>query len=290
MKKLILVFTVALFAFGLASCGTEGETNPLDDIMADNPTESLSPDNPLKVGMDLRWAPFETIDINGDPIGISVDLAYELGLYLDRTIEIVDLDFGSLITAITTEEIDVIIASMSITEERKGSLSFSDPYFYFPLITVLNKEFKEEYMVETKADLFLVDGAIFVGPKSFVSLTIPREEALNPVIREVNDANAALIEIITGAADAFIISASSAAEYHEANKGTTELLWDAVDYSPIGMGVSKKNEAILVDLNAFIATLDDEDGVYDRLAAKYDAVIEFGLEDQGLDFYLKDEE
>lgn len=290
MKKIYLVFIVVLFTIGLASCETNEEHNPLDDIMANNPTESLSPDNPLKVGMDLRWAPFETIDINGDPIGISVDFAYELGLYLNRTIEIVDLDFGSLITAISTEEIDVIIASMSITEERKGSLDFSEPYFYFPMITVLNKEFKEEYAIESKDDLFAVDGAIFVGPKSFISLSIPREEALNPVIREVNDANAALIEIITGAADAFIISASSASEYHEANKGTTELLWDAVDYSPIGMGVSKGNEALLLELNAFIATLDETDGVYARLAEKYDAVVEFGLEGQGLDFYLKDEE
>lgn len=290
MKKIVLIVTIALFTFGLASCDNGAEKNPLDDIMANNPTLELSPDNPLKVGMDLKWAPFETIDINGDPIGISVDFAYELGLYLNRTIEIVDLDFGSLITEISTDQIDVIIASMSITEERKGSLNFSDPYFHFPLITVLNKEFQDENNVQTKAELFEIDKVIFVGPKSFVSLSIPREEALNPVIREVNDANAALIEIISGAADAFIISASSAAEYHAANEETTELLWDAIEYSPIGMGVSKDNEALLVDLNAFIATLRDTDGVYDRLAEKYDAVIEFGLEGQGLDFYIKDEE
>lgn len=288
VRKIFVLFLSLFIIVGLTGCSTE-DKNPLDDILANNPTTDLSPEDPLKVGMDLRWAPFETIDINGDPIGISVDLAYELGIYLNRTIEIVDLEFGSLITAIETEQIDVIISSMSITDERKESINFSDPYFYFPLITVLNKEFNENNSIETKEDLYAIDGVRFVGPKSFVSLSIPREEALNPIIRETNDANAALLEIISGAADAFIISASSAAEYHAANPDTTVLLWDAVDYSPIGMGVSKNNEELLSKLNEFIGTLDEEGGVYDRLSEKFDAVIEYGLENQGLDFYLKDE-
>ncbi len=291
MKKILLVLSVLALSFGLTACNSdEVEKNPLDDIIANNPTTDLSPEDPLKVGMDLKWAPFETIDKNGDPIGISVDFAYELGIYLNRTIEIVDLEFGSLITAIETNQIDIIIASMSITEEREQSISFSDPYFYFPLITVLNKDFQDEHNVTSKEELFAIDAVTFVGPKSFVSLSIPREEALNPVIREVNDANAAVLEIVSGASDAFIISASSAVEYHAANMDSTELLWDAITYSPIGMGVSKSNEALLVQLNEFIAICNEEDGVYDRLGEKYDAVIEYGLEGQGLDFYLKDEE
>lgn len=291
MKKLLLVLVALTVSFTLSACGKEEiEKNPLDDIVAFNPTLELSPDDPLKVGMDLRWAPFETIDQSGDPIGISVDFAYELGIYLNRTIEIVDLEFGSLITAIETEQIDIIIASMSITEERAQSISFSDPYFYFPLITVLNKDFASDYTINSVEDLYAIDSVKFVGPKSFVGLSIPREEALNPVIREVNDANAAVLEIVTGAADAFIISASSAAEYYEANKGTTKILWDPVSNSPIGMGVKKDNQALLEQLNAFIATCDEDNGVYDRLGEKYDAVVEYGLEGQGLEFYLKDEE
>ena len=83
MKKIILGITVILLVFTLSACKS---------------------DNTLKVGMDLRWPPFETIDNNGDPIGISVDLAYALGEYLDREVVIVDLEFGSLITALATED------------------------------------------------------------------------------------------------------------------------------------------------------------------------------------------
>jgi polar amino acid transport system substrate-binding protein len=243
----------------------------------------------LRVGMDLRWAPFETIDSLGKPTGISVDLAYELGTFLNREVEIVNLEFGSLITALETNQIDVIIGSMTITAERAQKINFSDPYFYFPLITVMNKSFYESNTFETKEELFAIPGVRYVGPKTFISLSIPREEALNPIILEVNDANAAVLEVISGSADAFIISASSAVNYANANPDTTVIFWDPIDYSPIGMGVAKGNDALLASINAFIASLFT-DGVYDRLGVKYNDIIAQGLPGQTIYFYTKVED
>jgi len=271
MKKLLIGITVLLLVFTLTACKNNSE-------------------NTLKVGMDLRWPPFETIDSNGKPTGISVDLAYSLGEYLDREVEIVDLEFGSLITALATEQIDIIIGSMSITEDResKENFTFSDPYFYFPLITVLNKDFYEANPVETKAELFAIDGVNYVGPLSFVSLSIPRDEALNPNILEVADSNTAILEVLSGAADAFIISASSAAGYQAANPETTVILWDPIDLSPIGMGMRDDDAQFKDDVNSFIAGLNDTDGVYDFLRDRYDDIVAEDLPGQGVDFYIYD--
>ncbi len=266
MKKIVLTLSIMLFSIILFSCG-EAEVNT------------------LKVGMDLRWPPFETIDEQRNPSGISVDLAYELGDYLGMEVEIIDLEFGSLIPALETKQIDVIIGSMTITEERALSINFSDPYFYFPLITVLNKSFYEAHPVETKAELFAIAGVRYVGPKTFVSLTIPEEFALSPELLEVNDSASAVLEIITGSADAFIISASSAAEYVLQNPDTTVLLWDPIDLSPIGMGLRQDDLALLEQVNAFIASLESS-GVYGRLRTKYDSIISEALPGQGLDFYI----
>ena len=269
MKKLILGITVLLLVFTLSACKS---------------------DNTLKVGMDLRWPPFETIDNSGDPTGISVDLAYALGEYLNRDVEIVDLEFQTLITALSTGEIDIIIGSMSITADREANpnFTFSDPYFYFPLITVLNKDFYEANPVHTKAEWFAIDGVNYVGPLSFVSLSIPREEALNANILEVADSNTAVLEVISGTADAFIISASAAAGYNAANPETTVLMWDPIDLSPIGMGMREDDTDFVDDVNAFIAGLNDTDGVYDMLREKYDDVVAEDLPGQGVDFYIYD--
>jgi polar amino acid transport system substrate-binding protein len=245
--------------------------------------------NTLKVGMDLRWPPFETVDKDGNPTGISVDLAYELGEYLGREVEIIDLEFGSLITALETNEIDIIIGSMSITEDRAQKINFSDPYFYFPLITVLNKDFYDMYMPETKEDLFgITEEVVYVGPKSFVSLSIPQAEATNPTIHEVNDSNAAILEVVAGTSDAFIISASSAAGYASENPDTTVLMWDPITASPIGMGMRKGDTELLADVNEFISMLGDAGGVYEMLAEKYDDVIAEQLPGQGLSFYTQE--
>ncbi len=269
MKKILLVVSALVFVFVLSACGT-------------------SDDDVLKVGMDLRWPPFETVDGDGMPTGISVDLAYELGEYLDREVEIVDLEFGSLITALETNEIDIIIGSMSITEERALKINFSEPYFYFPLITVLNKDFYDLYQPMTKEDLFgLTNEVVYVGPKSFVSLSIPQAEAVNPVIHEVNDSNAAILEVVSGTSDAFIISASSAAGYNSENPDTTVIMWDPITSSPIGMGMRKSDTDLLEQVNAFIAALGDTGGVYERLAAKYDDIIAEELPGQGLSFYTE---
>ena len=271
MKKILLGFTVLLLVFTLSACKSDTEDT-------------------LKVGMDLRWPPFETIDSNGDPTGISVDLAYALGEYLDRDVEIVDLEFGSLITALAAEQIDVIIGSMSITEDRENNpnFTFSDPYFYFPLITVLNKDFAEANPVTTKDELFAIDGVNYVGPLSFVSLSIPRDEALNANILEVADANTAVLEVVSGTADAFIISASAAAGYQAANPTTTVLMWDPIDLSPIGMGMREDDTELKADINAFIAGLNETDGVYDMLREKYDGIVAEVLPGQGVDFYIYD--
>ncbi len=269
MKKVLLLVTVLFTIFTLSSCGRN--------------------DNVLRVGMDLRWPPFETVDENGLATGISVDIAYELGEYLGKEVEIVDLEFGSLITALETNDIDVIIGSMTITEDRSQKINFSDPYFHFPLITVLNKGFYDEYMPETKADLFgIEDEVVYVGPKSFVSLSIPTDEAINPVIHEVNDSNAAILEIVAGTSDAFIISASSAAGYNRENPDTTVLMWDTIDLSPIGMGVRKSDTELLEDINKFIATLDDAGGVYEMLGEKYDDIIAEELPGKTLRYYIEE--
>jgi polar amino acid transport system substrate-binding protein len=238
--------------------------------------------------MDLKWPPFEDRDSNGEPYGISVALAYELGEYLDRPVKIVDMDFSLLMPAVDSGQIDVILASMTIREDRELVVDFSDPYFFYPLLTAMNKTFAEDNNITTKEELFAVDGARFVGTASTISLTIPTAEATNPVIQEVVDTETATASLITGGSDAFIISISTAAAITNVNTDTTVMLWDAIEYSPIGMAVAEGDpDELLVDLNAFIAGMR-ANGVIDRLAAAYDDDIAANLPGQGLELYLDD--
>jgi len=99
--------------------------------------------DPIRVGMDLRYPPFETVTGENEPEGISVDVAMAFGEYLGRPTEIVNTNFGGLIPALQSGEIDIVIASMSITAARQEVVDFTDPYFFFKIITLVNKDFAE---------------------------------------------------------------------------------------------------------------------------------------------------
>jgi len=83
---------------------------------------------PLVVGMELAYPPFETINSQGAPAGVSVDLAEALGEYLHRPIRIENIPFTGLIPSLLTGKIDLIISSMTDTPEREKTIAFSDPY------------------------------------------------------------------------------------------------------------------------------------------------------------------
>jgi polar amino acid transport system substrate-binding protein len=262
MKKIFSVFTIALLLF-VTACGNTADTEK----------------EVLRVGMDLRWPPFETIDDTGNPSGISVAFAEELGQFLDMEVEIVNTEFGSLIPSLETGKIDVIIGSMSITDERKQKINFSDPYFYFPIITLVNANSG----IETVDDMWTREGVKFVAPEGFFTVAIIEQNANNPeIITADNDAS--ILQVKDGTADAFLVSPATVVGGNTRYPEETKILWDPVLRSPIGVGVSKDNEDLLMKVNEFIAGL--EDGVYDRIGEEFNSVIAESLPGQTLRFYI----
>ncbi len=83
--------------------------------------------------MDLSYPPFETIDENGKPAGISVRISQALADYLGRPLRIENMPFVGLIPSLQNGRIDCIISSMTDTPERRqvdrlfGSLPFDWP-------------------------------------------------------------------------------------------------------------------------------------------------------------------
>jgi biotin-[acetyl-CoA-carboxylase] ligase BirA-like protein len=83
---------------------------------------------PLRVGMELSYPPFEMTDPQGRPTGVSVRLAEALAKHLGRPLVIENIAFDGLIPALKTGRIDCIISSLTATPERAKSIAFSEPY------------------------------------------------------------------------------------------------------------------------------------------------------------------
>ena len=242
----------------------------------------------LKVGMDLQYPPFETFDDDNEPSGISVDVAQGLADRLGLELEVVNMDFSTLIPSLETGGIDIAIASMSITEERELKVDFSKPYFYFKIIGLLNKDYAVENNLGEDAaadDLWAVEDTKFIGLAGQISTSIPESHGFT--VQEAIDKASAITEVTQGRSDVLIMSPEVIVNANTAYPDTTQVFWSALDVSPIGMAVAEGNAALLAEANAYIDTLDEEDGVYDTLREKYQPYLD-GLYGGGvtMDIYI----
>ena len=244
---------------------------------------------PLRVAMDLNYPPFETVDADNNPIGISVDVAVALGEYLGREIEIVNTGFGSMIPALNAGDVDIIIGSMSITEARAEVVDFSDPYFYFKIISLVNKGFADANGLtedSTTEELLALDDARFVGIVSQVSATIPQSYGKD--VSESPDLPSAILSVAQGTSDILLMSAFPVANGFQSNPDTTIIVYDAFVSSPIGMAVRKGEPDLLNQVNEFIAQMSDSGSTYDVLSAKFEEEVTSRLGRFGLEFFINE--
>ena len=245
--------------------------------------------NALRVGMDLRYPPFETRDAAGNPEGISVDVATAFAEYLGRPVEVVDTNFGSLIPALNAGEIDVIIASMSRTEERAQAIDFSDTYFYFKIISLVNRSFAEANGItidSPKEDLTGLGTTRFTGITGQVSASIP--QSLGFDVEIATNLEAAVLNVVQGSSDVLMMSAFPVTRGHLANPDDTIVLWDPFVSSPIAMGVRQGETELLAQANSFIATMAQPGGLYEQLAERWDDIVQERLGRFGLEFFINE--
>ncbi|HWK78459.1 MAG TPA: amino acid ABC transporter substrate-binding protein/permease [Microbacterium sp.] len=81
------------------------------------------------IGTDTTFAPFEFTDENGDLVGIDMDLLRAIAEDQGFEVEIRQLGFDAAVQALQSNQVDAVMAGMSITDERKKVFDFSDPYF-----------------------------------------------------------------------------------------------------------------------------------------------------------------
>jgi glutamine transport system permease protein len=92
------------------------------------------------IGTDITFAPFEFQDVNGDFVGIDMDLLEAIAKDQGFNYEVKPLGFNAAVQALESKQVDAVIAGMSITEERAKKFDFSDPYFDSGVIMAVDED------------------------------------------------------------------------------------------------------------------------------------------------------
>jgi glutamine transport system permease protein len=92
------------------------------------------------IATDVTFAPFEFQDVSGEFVGIDMDLVKAIAEDQGFKYEIRPLGFNAAVQALEAQQVDAVIAGMSITEERKQKFDFSDPYFDSGIIMAIDED------------------------------------------------------------------------------------------------------------------------------------------------------
>jgi polar amino acid transport system substrate-binding protein len=254
MKRTSLLYRVAVICMLVATSLVMATAGHAKDTAAKDT---------LIVGMELAYPPFEMTDEKGAPKGVSVDLANELGKTLGKKIVIQNTAFDGLIPALKTEKIDLIISSMTITEERKQSIDFSDPYLSTGLCLLVGK--KSPVKSVEDLDKAGITVAVKKGTTGHIYAT---NKIKNAKLLVLDKEAAAVLEVVQGKADAFIYDQMSTYQNWKRNQDTTRALLNPFQQEKWGIALRKGDDQLKGQVNQFLKTFRTQGG-FERLGDTY---------------------
>ena len=257
MKKIIsllLIAAVAVSCLLMAGCSPKGKT--LADIKAAGKiVMATSPDFP----------PFEEL-VNGEVVGIEADLLAVISQKLGVELEIQQMNFESVLPGTQTGKFDVGAAGISITDERKENVLFTDAYCLAAQAIVV----VEGSAIKSKADL---EGKKIAVQTATTAWEFCTENGYN-VNAYANNSDAQLA-LQTGKVEAWVIDDLTAAEMVAANNADESavklvVLSEAMTSEPYAFAFALGSDDLVAEINTIIAGLV-EDGTIKSIFDKYNA-------------------
>jgi len=253
MKKIISLIMVGLMSFLLLACGSSSGS-----AGSGSSVKTVTP-GVLTMATNAYFPPYEYYE--GDKIvGIDAEIAQAVADKLGLELKIEDMEFDAIITSIATGKADIGLAGMTVTEERKQNVNFSDSYAKGVQVVIV----KEDSDIKSIDDL--------QGKKIGVQLATTGDiyccdDFGQENVEEYNSGNNAVMALVSGKIDAVVIDNEPAKNYVAANEGLKILETEYVteDYAAT---LNKENTELLEAVNKAIAELKSE-GKLDEIVSKY---------------------
>ncbi|MBP3410862.1 MAG: transporter substrate-binding domain-containing protein [Clostridia bacterium] len=196
MKKILALVLVCMFALtGMAMAET------------------------LKMGTNAAFPPYEFYDDEtGEIVGIDAEVAAAIAEKLGYELEIVDMDFDSLIPAVSNGKVDVVLAGMTVTEERKQNVDFTASYATGVQVVIVKED------SDITLDALFAEGAshkigVQQGTTGDLYSTWDLEDNGLATVERFKTGTDAVLALTSGKVDCVVIDNEPAKNFVAANEG-----------------------------------------------------------------------
>ncbi|WP_026507420.1 basic amino acid ABC transporter substrate-binding protein [Butyrivibrio sp. MC2013] len=260
-KKIIALLMTTVTCLSLAACsgsssGADSESAPAEET-TDEAAESGSAK--LIMATNAEFPPYEYHD-NDQIVGIDAEIAEALAKEIGAEVEIEDIAFDSIIPEVTSGKADFGMAGMTVTEDRKKSVNFTDTYASAKQVIIVT----EDSDIASPDDL---EGKV-VGVQTGTTGDIYISDELgDDAVERYAKGMEAVQALSQNKIDAVVIDNEPAKVYVSENEGL-KILDTAYAEEEYAIAVALDNTELLDKLNAALKTLKDN-GTIDEIVGKY---------------------
>lgn len=243
MKKALLVVSI-LMGILLIGCGKK---------------EGATEKKVVYVGTNAEFAPFEFLD--GDKVtGFDIELITEIAALEGFEIKIQNQSFDGLLPALQAKKIDLIIAGMTVTEEREKAVNFTESYYTASQVIIVPEG---NDTIKSYDDLKGKNVGVQIGTTGDTVISEIKEITNT----KFNNGSEAVLALSSGKVEAVVIDNEPAKNFVAKNTGLKVVETEAAkeDYA---IAIAKDNKELLDSINKGLKTLK-ENGKYNELLAKW---------------------
>ncbi|KIC22879.1 MULTISPECIES: transporter substrate-binding domain-containing protein [unclassified Leisingera] len=223
----------------------------------------------VKIGIAAEpYPPFASLDSSGNWVGWEVEVIGAVCAAAELDCVITPVAWDGIIPSLTGQQIDAIMASMSITEERMKTIDFSDPYYNTPAVIVADKSMEIDATPESLA------GKIVGIQASTIHQAYAQEYFKDAELKVYQTQDEANQDLFAGRIDATQADSIAMADFVGSDTGSCCEIKGAVADDPailgrgVGAGVRKGDDELREALNKGIAAIL-ADGTHEKITAKY---------------------
>lgn len=273
MKKFLAMAMATAMALSLTACGSSNAGTSASGSVSGSASGSNTDaayttvtEGKLTMSTNASFPPYEMVADDGSFEGIDIEVAGAIADKLGLELQVDDMGFDAALQAAQTGKSDMVMAGVTVTEERQAVMDFSDSYANGVQVVIV----KEDSAIQTLDDLA---NANMIGCQMgttgyiYCSDTVENGGYGEDHVTPYDDGAAAIQALVNGQIDAVVIDNMPAQEYVKANPGL-KILDTEFANEDYAIGVAKGNTALLDAINGALAELK-ADGTIQTIVDKY---------------------